>query len=63
VGKTIRGLTETCALSEFDCHGGIFKSLSKVERHTCCSGSGSATQPNPRSSADTMLPSISNTFG
>jgi hypothetical protein len=34
----------------------------KVKRHTCCSGSGFATQPSPGefSLADTMLPPISN---
>jgi hypothetical protein len=36
----------------------------KVEGHTCCSGFGFATQPNPGefSLADTILPSISNSF-
>jgi hypothetical protein len=60
----IRGLTETCAINEFDCHRVIFKGLSKGERHTCSLACGDATQPSPGESslADTMLPSISNTF-
>jgi hypothetical protein len=56
-GRMIRGLTETCATNEFDCHRVIFKSLSKCERHTCSSMCGDAIQPSPGefSLADTML--------
>jgi hypothetical protein len=63
-GRMIRGLTETCAINEFDCHRVIFRSMSKGERHTCSSMCGDAIQPSPGefSLADIMLPSISNTF-